>query len=106
MTSPDLTRLTRMQTVLFNAGWNMLGRIGPVAVALLVTPSLITRLGLARWGVLTIALSLIGTFGIFDFGLGRALTRAIAERIAEGREKESATLVLTGMLALGCTARG
>ncbi|AXY23701.1 colanic acid exporter [Komagataeibacter saccharivorans] len=101
MTSPDLTRLTRMQTVLFNAGWNMLGRIGPVAVALLVTPPLIARLGLARWGVLTIALSLIGTFGIFDFGLGRALTRAIAERIAEGREKESATLVLTGMLALG-----
>ncbi|MCE2574196.1 flippase [Komagataeibacter sp. FNDCR2] len=101
MTPTDLTRLTRMQTVLFNAGWNMLGRIGPVAIALLVTPPLIVQLGLARWGVLTIALSLVGTFGIFDFGLGRALTRAIAERIGEGREKECATLVLTGIVTLG-----
>ncbi|PYD73269.1 flippase [Novacetimonas hansenii] len=101
MTPTDHARLTRMQTVLFNAGWNMLGRIGPVAVALLVTPPLITRLGLARWGVLTIALSLVGTFGIFDFGLGRALTRAIAERIADGEEEESASLTLTGILTLG-----
>ncbi|RFD21339.1 flippase [Komagataeibacter melaceti] len=101
MTITDPTRLTRMQTVLFNAGWNMLGRIGPVAVALLVTPPLITQLGLARWGVLTIALSLVGTFGIFDFGLGRALTRAIAERIGQGRDAECATLVMTGIVALG-----
>ncbi|MBV1833296.1 flippase [Novacetimonas pomaceti] len=101
MTSSQHARLTRMQTVLFNAGWNMLGRIGPVAVALLVTPPLIDRLGLARWGVLTIALSLVGTFGIFDFGLGRALTRAIAERITDGCEEESASLTLTGILTLG-----
>ncbi|MFT9257882.1 MAG: flippase [Acetobacter sp.] len=101
MTSTDHARLTRMQTVLFNAGWNMLGRIGPVAVALIVTPFLILRLGLDRWGVLTIALSLVGTFGIFDFGLGRALTRAVAEHIADGREAESANLTLTGILVLG-----
>lgn len=57
--------------------------------------------GALALGVLTIALSLIGTFGIFDFGLGRALTRAIAEYVAEGRDKESATLTLTGILTLG-----
>ncbi|WP_152833088.1 flippase [Acetobacter senegalensis] len=101
MTVTDRANLTRMRTVLFNSGWNMLGRIGPVAVAVLVTPYLVSKLGLSRWGVLTIALSLIGTFGIFDFGLGRALTRAIAEYVAEGRDKESATLTLTGILTLG-----
>ncbi|WP_246395691.1 flippase [Gluconacetobacter tumulisoli] len=79
----------------------MLGRIGPVGVALLVTPRLIDMLGLARWGVLTIALTLIGTFGIFDFGLGRALTRAVAERVSDGRHQESADLTITGVLTLG-----
>lgn len=101
MTLTDRANLTRMRTVLFNSGWNMLGRIGPVAIAVLITPYLVAKLGLSRWGVLTIALSLIGTFGIFDFGLGRALTRAIAERISDGEDKESATLTLTGILTLG-----
>ncbi|NVN11122.1 flippase [Nguyenibacter vanlangensis] len=94
--------LLRMPTwhIVSNSGWNILGRVGPIGVALLVTPRLITHLGLARWGVMTIALTLVGTFGIFDFGLGRALTRAVAERVTEGRHQESADLTMTGILTL------
>ncbi|MBB2155726.1 flippase [Gluconacetobacter diazotrophicus] len=87
--------------ILSNTGWNIFGRILPIFVAILVTPKLIHLLGLSRWGVFTIALTLIGTFGIFDFGLGRALTRAIADRATDSPRQDTADLVLTGILALG-----
>lgn len=88
------------RVVIRSAAWNLLGRAGPIVVALLVTPHLLHSLGESRWGIFTIALSLIGIFGIFDLGLGRALTRAVAERIGAGKPEEAASLVLTGMLAL------
>jgi O-antigen/teichoic acid export membrane protein len=78
--------------------WNLVGRIAPIGVALLVTPALIRALGDARWGIFTLVLSLIGTFGILDFGLGRALTRAVAHRVGEGEDQQAASLVLTGLM--------
>ncbi len=100
------------RTVAGNTVWNLIGRIGPVAVALLVTPALVHALGDERWGVFTIVLSLVGAFGIFDFGLGRALTRAVAEKLGVGEAGEVAPLVMTGivtaatfgLLAAGVTA--
>jgi O-antigen/teichoic acid export membrane protein len=74
--------------------------MGPMLVAIAATPALFEHLGPTRWGIFTIALSLIGIFGIFDFGIGRALTRAVAEAAATGREAEVAGTVLCGMLAL------
>ncbi len=80
--------------------WNMVGRAGPVIIAVLVTPALVEALGYERWGLFTIALTLIGTFGIFDFGLGRAITRAVAEHVGAGEEGQAASLVLTGLLTM------
>jgi O-antigen/teichoic acid export membrane protein len=85
-----------------NAIWNIVGRIAPVFVAILTTPKLIHLLGLSRWGVFTLALSLIGTFGIFDLGLGRALSRAVASRPPSTDNKEIADLILTGVAVLAC----
>jgi O-antigen/teichoic acid export membrane protein len=92
--------LSRTRTVAFSTIWNLLGRAGPILVAMAATPALVSTLGVARWGVFTIALSLVGIFGIFDFGLGRALIRSIAERIGAGEEESAATLVMTGIVAL------
>ena len=83
-----------------DAAWNILGRIAPILVALLVTPRLIFVLGLTRWGIFTIALSLVGTFGIFDLGLGRALTRAVADRPQGKTDRNTADLILTGVVVL------
>ncbi|MBB2191507.1 flippase [Gluconacetobacter azotocaptans] len=100
MVSPVQQSGPRPRHVITNAAWNMFGRIAPVLVALPVTPRLIHELGLSRWGIFTIALSLIGTFGIFDLGLGRALTRAIAGRTHDQSDHETADLILTGVLTL------
>ena len=100
MTSGDVNRLATTRTVARSTLWNILGRAGPLLVAIAVTPWLVDALGPSRWGVFTIALSLVGIFGIFDFGIGRALTRMIAERVGAGRDHEAAGLVKSGLAVL------
>ncbi|MBV1798589.1 polysaccharide biosynthesis C-terminal domain-containing protein [Siccirubricoccus sp. G192] len=43
---------------------------------------------------------MVGVFGVFDFGVGQALTRALSERIGEGREAEATSLVGAALAAL------
>jgi O-antigen/teichoic acid export membrane protein len=82
--------------------WNLLGRGLPLAVALLLTPILVHQLGLERWGLFTLALAMVGVFSIFDFGVGLALTRALAERMGSGRMQDAPQLVAAAILALFC----
>ncbi|MCX7381456.1 MAG: MATE family efflux transporter [Alphaproteobacteria bacterium] len=93
-------RLTSTRTVALGTLWNLLGRLGPMVVAIAATPFLIAALGVSRFGVFSLALSLIGIFGVFDFGFGRALTRLIAERLASGRDGDAAPAVITGLVAM------
>ena len=94
-------RLTSTATLARGTAWNIAGRLLPLLVALAATPFLIQALGLARWGLFTLALGLVGLFGVFDLGVGRALTRLVAARLAEARPPaEVAGAVLTGLLML------
>ena len=70
-----------------------------MGIAIVVTPKLVRELGPSRWGIYTIALSLTGMMGLFDFGIGRALTRSVAVKLGAD-SKDSASEVLTGILAL------
>jgi O-antigen/teichoic acid export membrane protein len=92
--------LSSSRTVAKSAMWNLIGRAGPLLVAIFSTPILVHDLGPSRWGVFTIALSLVGIFSIFDLGIGRSLTRAIAELITENRRAEAASLARSGVAAL------
>ena len=87
-------------TVARNAFWNIAGRAGPMVIAVIATPYLFADLGPTRWGLFALALSLIGIFGIFDFGIGRALTKLLAERIALGEIEDAAALTKTGLVLL------
>src|SRR3954469_8718154 len=80
--------------------WNALGRGLPLLLALLLTPILVHQLGLERWGLFTLALAMVGVFGVFDFGVGQALTRAISERIGAGRAAEATGLVAAALATL------
>ena len=64
--------------------WNGLGRGLPLLLALVITPFLVGALGVERWGLFTLALALIGIFGVFDLGLGMALTRGVSEKLGTG----------------------
>ncbi len=72
--------MTAFRRVLANTGWNLLATLLPLLAALLAMPWLAQQLGTERFGLLALAWVLIGYFGLFEFGLGRALTRFVAER--------------------------
>ena len=76
----DAPRHDPFRRVLANAGWNLLATVLPLAAAVLAMPWLAQRLGTERFGLLALAWVLIGYFGLFEFGLGRALTKFVAER--------------------------
>ena len=85
-----------------NILWNAVGIVLPLAVGVVVVPAIVKGLGPERFGFLAIVWMMIGYFSIFDFGLGRALTRLAADRLGAGRESEVAALTGTSLvLVLG-----
>lgn len=90
-----------------NIFWNLLGQIAPMLAALISIPILIQQIGTDKFGMVTIAWMLIGYFSLFDFGIGRALTQLISQRLAEHRNTEILPLIWTGnilILGLGIIA--
>ena len=80
-----------------NVLWNLLGTGVPLLVALVAIPILIEGLGTARFGILTLAWMVVGYFSLFDLGLGRALTKLVAEKLGKGQDDEIPALVWTAM---------
>lgn len=89
------SRLLARNTVL-----NFLGSSAPMLLALVCIPYLIQGLGTERFGVLTVGWVVIGYFGLFDFGVGRALTKFVAEKLGAGAGEELAPLVWTGLVLM------
>lgn len=53
--------------------------------AVIAIPQLIAEMGMARFGVLSLAWIVVGYFSLFDFGLGRAMTQLVSRKIGSGR---------------------
>jgi len=84
-----------------NTLWNTLGLVLPLVVGLFAMPFLVHGLGTERFGVLTIAWMVIGYFSIFDFGLGRALTKLVAEKLGGDDHSSIPSLIWTAMAMMG-----
>jgi O-antigen/teichoic acid export membrane protein len=90
-----------------NTAWNLLGMCAPMVVALFAIPLLVEGMGKDRFGLLTLIWMLVGYLGVFDLGLGRALTQTVAQRLGEGRLIEVAGVfwhaigIMSGLGALG-----
>ncbi len=92
--------LTSGRSLAKNTVWNLLGTGAPLLVALVAIPMLIKGLGTARFGVLTLAWMVVGYFSLFDLGLGRALTKLVAEKLGEGRDDEIPVIAWTAMMLM------
>lgn len=87
--------------------YNLLGLGVPLLAALVAIPGLIDALGTERFGILTLIWALVSYFGLFDLGLGRALTRQLAANWAQNQRARGERLVaaaLAGTAALGLVA--
>ncbi len=87
-----------------NSIWNLLGQLLPLTVALVAIPPLVHGLGVERFGLLSLAWIVVGYFSFFDLGMGRALTKLVADRLAAKEQSSIPPLVWTSlmlMLALG-----
>ena len=73
--------MKRDATIARNTGWNFVGTALPIAVAVIAIPPLIRELGVERFGVLTLAWVITGYFALFDFGLGRATTKFVLNKV-------------------------
>jgi O-antigen/teichoic acid export membrane protein len=81
-------------------GWNLLGFGLPLVVAVVCIPPLIADLGAARFGLLTLVWAVVSYFGIFDLGLGRALTQRISSALGAGRPDAVAGIACTGLAVM------
>lgn len=84
--------------------WNFAGSAFPILAGLVAVPILIRNLDVERFGILTLAWAIVGYFGVFDLGLGRALTKLAADKVAAGAIEELKDLFWTAfglMLVLG-----
>ena len=80
-----------------NWGLNLLGQILAAVAALPAIPFIVGRLGTERFGVLSMAWVLLGYFGLFDLGLGRATTKYAAECLGRGEMHTLSTWVWTSL---------
>lgn len=100
LTDIRLHELTSGRRLAKNTIWNFLGQGLPLLVGLVAIPLLVDGLGTERFGILALAWMVIGYFSLFDVGLGRALTKFVAERLGEGRAAEVAVLIWTALVMM------
>ena len=71
--------MKRQPTLLFqHFFWSLLGTGLPLILGIVTIPVILEGLGMVSFGLLTLIWTAIGYFGLFDFGLGRALTQRVA----------------------------
>ena len=92
--------LTSGRLLARNTIWNLLGTLLPMGVAVVSIPPLVRALGLDRFGLLSLAWIVIGYFSLFDVGIGRALTKLVAEKLGTNQEQSVPPLAWTSLLLL------
>ena len=84
-----------------NIFWNLIGLVLPLLAGFFLFPLIISTYGLERFGLLTLAWSIVGYFSLFDLGLSRALTQLISERIdSRSKHDEIQSLVSTTFIVM------
>jgi O-antigen/teichoic acid export membrane protein len=99
-TSEDPTHSVSGKIVAKNSIYNLLGYGLPLIIAIGLIPPLIDGLGEERFGILSLGWVIIGYFSFLDFGIGRALTKFISEKIGVRQYNEIPQIFWTSFLLM------
>src|SRR2546427_1851628 len=91
-------KAARGQLLARNTLLNLFGQGLPLIIGVLTMPRVVGRLGPERYGVLAMALVVLGYFGLFDLGLGRAATRFVASALSSGSEEKVPAIAWTAVM--------
>src|SRR5689334_7311924 len=87
----------RRKQLIHNSVINVFGQNLPLLVAFFAIPILIRNMGNERFGLLTIVWMIIGYCSLFDFGLGRALTKIVAEKLGNNDQRNLTTIIWSSL---------
>ena len=79
------------RNTLFNFG----GQATVALVAIIVVPLVVRALGHDRYGLLSLALTVFGSFSLLELGLGRTTTKFVAEYLGKGKVDRLGSVVWT-----------
>lgn len=88
---------------------NLLGLLLPLLLGAYSVPLIIDRLGVGRFGTLTLIWAVVGYFSLLDFGISRALTKRVAEagdQAAVGRIVRPGLILMSGIGVLAALVLG
>jgi O-antigen/teichoic acid export membrane protein len=94
------SRVDRPPELLVRVGFNGIAQLAPVVVVLAITPLLLSRLGLDRFGIWSLALVVLNTLRLVDGGIAGSLGRFYATHAARDERVEAGRLLLGSSLAL------
>ena len=88
------------KTIAKNTIYNLFGYGIPLIFAIVLIPYLIKGLGEEKFGILNLAWVIVGYFSFLDFGIGRSLTKIIAEKLGTNQVEEIPHLFWTSFFLL------
>jgi O-antigen/teichoic acid export membrane protein len=86
------------EKIIKNTLYNTIGKFWGILVVLFLTPYIVSRLGVERYGIWALLTSLVGYIGFLDLGVGGSYVRYIAEYYTQKDYSKVNQVVNTGFL--------
>lgn len=97
--TPDEIAPPVQRVIARNTLWNVAGRAWDAVTALILTPYIVARLGLADYGIWGLVGAFTGYVGLLDLGLGSGYAKFIAEYAARGEVRRISAMISTALFA-------
>jgi O-antigen/teichoic acid export membrane protein len=92
--------MTRPPELAVRVGFNGLAQLAPLIVVLALTPLLLDRLGLDRFGIWSLTLVVLNTLRMLDGGIAASMARFFAIHAAHDDRAEAGRLLVGALLVL------